>query len=347
MVALAIGMLASIVMLQMFALSEERSRTATSGGDAQSNGAVTYYQMQSNLARAGYGLNFPALFNCSATWQVASGSSIAKTVRIAPVTINPVDASGGSLIPVGDPNTDTLLVMYGNSDSQPEGNLADTSASPNYTMQMASSFNVGDRVISVPAACSANLLIDRVAAVAATTVTVETGASGTSLFNLGRGPAGLPTTAGANGPTILAYAIRGGNLTACDFMVNDCSITANTGNAAVWEPVANNIVSLRAQYGRDTAAAAHMDGIVDSYDRTTPTSSCGWARVSAVRVALVARSAQFEKTAVTPTAPAWDGSAGAAIDLSNNASWQNYRYKLFQAVIPLRNIAWMGVTSGC
>ncbi len=353
MVALAIGMLASIVMLQMFALSEERSRSAVTGSDAQSNGAVTFYQLQSNVARAGYGLNVPALFNCNATWAVASGSNIAKTVRMAPVTINPVFTPGVALIPAGDPNTDTLLVMYGNSDGQPEGNRADSSASPTYTVQMASSFNVGDRVLAMPTACTADLVIDRVTIVAATTVTVATGAAGSSLFNLGRGPNSLPTAAGPNGPTIMAYAIRGGNLTACDFMINDCSLAANTGNAAVWEPIASHIVSLRAQYGHDTAAAAHMDGFVDSYNQTTPTSSCDWARVSAVRVALVARSAQFEKTAVTPAAPVWDGSADAAINLSkkpdntDNPDWMNYRYKLFQSVIPLRNIAWMGVTTGC
>jgi type IV pilus assembly protein PilW len=39
MVGLAIGMLAVIVILQVFALSEGRKRTTTSGGDAQSNGA--------------------------------------------------------------------------------------------------------------------------------------------------------------------------------------------------------------------------------------------------------------------------------------------------------------------
>jgi type IV pilus assembly protein PilW len=358
MVALAIGMLAGIVMLQVFALSEERNRTSTSGGDAQSNGALTYYQLQSNILRAGYGLNSTSLFNCSATWQVASGNYLAKALRLAPVTINPVDAAGAAIIPAGDPNTDTLLVMYGNGDSEPEGNKSDTTAAPSYTVQMPTSFTVGDRVIAAPAACAANLIMDRITGVAATTVTVATGDSGTSLFNLGRGPNGLPTTAGPNGPTVLAYAIRGGNLTACDYVVNDCSIAANTGNAAIWEPVASNIVSLRALYGWDNGGAAAapypaMDGIVDSYNRTTPGNACEWARVSAIRLALVARSAQFEKAGVTAAAPAWDGSAAAAIDLTKNPDgtanpdWQHYRYKLFQTVMPLRNIAWMGVPTGC
>ena len=355
MVALAIGMLAAIVMMQMFALSEERSRTASTGGDAQTNGIITFYQLQSNINRAGYGFNSISLFNCNTTWKVASGSLLSNAVRIAPVTINPISGASTALIPAGDPNTDTLLVMFGNGNGQPEGNKADTATNPVYTMQMANSFTVGDRVIAaasdVPDVCAANLLIDQISTVAPTTVTVAAGATGTTLFNLGPGVAGLPTAAGPNGPTILAYAIRGGNLTTCDFVLNDCSLAANTGDAAVWEPIASNIVSLRAQYGQDTSSS--MIGVVDSYNQTTPTTACGWARASAVRLALVAKSAQFEKTVVTAAAPVWDGSASTAIDLTKkpdgtaNPNWQNYRYKLFQAVMPIRNVAWMGVPTGC
>ncbi|MEY4156665.1 MAG: Type fimbrial biosis protein PilW [Pseudomonadota bacterium] len=358
MVALAIGMFAAVVILQVFSLSEERNRTSISGGDAQSNGALSFYQLQSNVLRAGYGMNAVNMFNCSITWQIASGNYLAKTLRLAPVTINPVDGTGAAIIPAGDPNTDTLLVMYGNGDNEPEGNRSDTTASPTYTVQMPSSFSVGDRVIAVPAACAADLILDRITSIAPTTVTVAMGASGVSLFNLGRGPNGLPTATGPNGPTVLAYAIRGANLTVCDFIVNDCSLAANTGDATVWEPVASNIVSLRALYGWDNGGATAapypvMDGIVDDYNSTTPATSCEWARVSAIRIALVARSAQFEKVGVTTAAPVWDGSAVSAIDLtkkpdgSANADWQHYRYKMFQAVMPLRNIAWMGVPTGC
>jgi type IV pilus assembly protein PilW len=220
-----------------------------------------------------------------------------------------------------------------------------------YGVRAPSSFVADDRVITAPQTrgASCTLTLDHVASVAGTSVTVTTGVArviGDILFNLGQVP------------KVAAYAIRRGNLTACDYIANDCGNAANNGSAAVWVPIANNIVSLRAQYGRDTTAT--MDGIVDVYDQTTPPAAtlatgCNWARISAVRLALVARSAQFEKTAVTTAAPVWDGSsadnpAGSAaspVDLSGNASWQNYRYKVFQTVVPIRNISWMGVVSGC
>ena len=63
------------------------------------------------------------------------------------------------------------------------------------------------------------------------------------------------------------------------------------------------------------------------------------------RLALVARSSLFEKDVVTTAAPVWDGSDGAPIDLSANDDWGYYRYKVFQTVVPLRNLPWMAACS--
>lgn len=351
MVGLAIGMLAVIVILQVFALSEGRKRTTTSGGDAQSNGALMMYQLQHEIGQAGYGITAINLMNCNLRWPVASGANIATDVPLAPVTINPAT----TIIPAGDLNTDRLLIVYGNGNGQPQGNVITAQAAPVYTVQMPSSFTpgdngIGDKVIASPAACG-TLIIDRVTAVSATTVTVATGAAGAALYNLG------PT------PTVLAYAVRGGNLTVCDYMLNDCGLDANKDNASIWVPIASNIVSMKAQYARDTSGT--MDAIPDVFDQTQPAAACGWARIPAIRVAIVARSNQYEKELVTTTtvnagspvnAPSWAGNDTNPIvantgylgpDAAADEPWKHYRYKVFQTVIPIRNVAWMGVPIGC
>ena len=134
-----------------------------------------------------------------------------------------------------------------------------------------------------------------------------------------------------------------------------------TAAAPVTREVAPQIVLLRALYGKDTDG----DGNVDLYDRTAPTTNAEWRQVMAVRLALVARSAQFERTGadgdlanrtlVTPSAPVWDvGPLAAAavtsgcgssrcmtLDLSHlGADWQRYRYRVYDTVIPLRNAVW-------
>ena len=58
---------------------------------------------------------------------------------------------------------------------------------------------------------------------------------------------------------------------------------------------------------------------------------------------------------MTTAAPTWAatnagspvGSASTPILLTANANWQNYRYKVFQTIVPIRNIAWLGVQAGC
>jgi type IV pilus assembly protein PilW len=67
----------------------------------------------------------------------------------------------------------------------------------------------------------------------------------------------------------------------------------------------------------------------------------------AARLVVVARSAQLEKDNVTTVAPTWAGTGTTPINLSNDANWQRYRYKVFETVAPLRNMAWMGVQAGC
>ncbi len=344
-VGLVIGLVAAIVILQMLALSEQRKRTTTSAGESQSDGVIAFYQMQRDIGQAGYGFTALNLFNCNTTWTVG-GTAIGTAIPLAPVTVNP----GTAIIPAGDANSDTVLVMYGNSGNEPQGNVIYSQIGPVYTMQMPAAFAQNDRVIALPAAGCVNppLALDTVTATAALNVSVATGAAGVTsgtLYDLGPGP------------ILLAYAVRGGNLTVCDYSLIDCGASANVNDKTKWVSIASNIVSLKAQYGRDTLTAVPLVATpptyakVDTYDQTTPAGNCAWTRVIALRLALVARNSQIDNdptlVTINQNPPVWAGSAGDPIDLSANAGWQHYRYKVFQSVVPIRNVAWMGVPVGC
>jgi type IV pilus assembly protein PilW len=345
MVGMVIAMIGVILMMQALITSDQRTRTSNAGNDALSSGAVMLHLMQRDLMQSGYGINSLRLLGCNLT--VPTGASI----PLAPVTINPPVA----LVPAADANTDRLLAFYGNDNGQPEGNSIASVAGSVYTLSAPATFAVGDRVVAYGTSCGATLTLARVTNATPLTVTVDVPLAGAKiLYNMGREP------------KVIAYAVRNGSLTSCDFMVSDCRV--NT--AANWTAVAGNIVSLRAQYGRDTAAGA-MDGYIDVWDQSTPpiapmSAACGWARTAAVRFALVARSSQYETQidpatgqrvceTVTAQAPLWSGSTGAnasPIDLSasettSSTAWQCYRYKTFETVAPVRNIVWMGTQSGC
>ncbi|MEO8134839.1 MAG: PilW family protein [Betaproteobacteria bacterium] len=326
-VSVAIGMFAVAIMMQQLSVFETNKRTTTGGADAQNNGVIALLGLQRDIRQSGYDITSASMFTCNAALQ--SGG----TIPVRPLIINPAT----TVIPAGDLNTDTLLVMYGNSNGQPQGNGIDSqSVGVSSNVKSPTMFAVGDIVMAVPAACGANLLPRPVTAVAAPTITAATGA-GETLYNLG------------SAPSILAYAVRNGNLTVCNYMTTNCGLASGSVSATVWAamwvPIANNIVSMRAQYGVDTNTP--MDGAVDAFNQTTPATSCGWAKVSAVRLALVARNSQINQTAVTLAPLTWDGSAGAPIDLTANSEWGNYRYRVFQTVVPMRNLAWLGLTTGC
>jgi type IV pilus assembly protein PilW len=378
MVGMVIGMLGIIVIMQVFALFEGQKRTTSGGSEAQNTGAIALSGISDDIRQSGYGFALINLLGC--TTSLRPGVTLNP---LAPVTIN------SASVPVGDANTDTLLIAYGNSDILPEGNsiVLPTIDSTHISVQAYKSFEVNDYVIATPTGRSCTsinpAILNQVTNVTNPTLTITPGATSVTpgmLFNLGKTV------------SIHAYAVRNGNLTVCDYMVNDCGNAGNVTplDSSVWVPIAGNIVSLRAQYGQDitnnvpsviSANTGVMDGIVDIYSQTSPANSgaskdaCDWIRTLSLRFALVARNSQFEKTAVTTAAPLWEGStatnndpawvasggnvSGASanpIDLTkfpngtSNPNWQNYRYKVFQTTVPLRNITSgvaLGVLSGC
>lgn len=373
MVAMVIGMLGIIVMMQMFSMFEGQKRTTTGGDDAISSGAIALYGVQRDIQQSGWGISALPLIGCNIT-----GLAVA-TIPLVPVTIN------SALFAGQDANTDTLMIVSGNSNGTVEGDEI-TAHGAAYGVHTPAAFSVAqaavaavagppavaatpavpaDRVVAVPklrtdpVLCNpggaAALVLTNVTSVVSPNVSVATDvagiASGDKLFNLG------PT------PRVRVYAIRNQNLTVCDYTVNNCaadtSLMTQAQRDALWVPIANNVVSLRAQYGRDTDAP--MDGVLNAWDRdNTLVAACDRVKVSAVRVALVARSSQPEKRLdgtvtsaayVTPAAPAWTGNAGATIVLPSPSAtwptWQDFRYKVFQTVVPLRNITTMGAVEGC
>lgn len=333
-VALVIGMIGILVMMQVFSLSEGQKRSTTGSSDAQSSGAMALYMLQRDIRQAGYGVSARNMLGCPLALPAPANRALS---QLAPVVINPPAAD----VPAGDANTDTLLIVYGSGAGAPEGDAIIALNGAQIGVQGSVHYRVGDFVVAAPNAplngCS--LTLASVASVATPNVqVVSSGAiEGGSLFNLG------PT------PRILAYAVRRGSLTVCDYMAANCgaACTATDGTCSTsWVPIANNVVSFRAQYGHASTA---LSG-VDTWDQDTPplstptkdAHSCLWARTSAIRLAIVTRNNQPERDVVTAAEPAWEGNAAAPVSISGTrADWQNYRYRVLETIVPVRNVPWM------
>ncbi|OIQ96199.1 hypothetical protein GALL_218280 [mine drainage metagenome] len=351
-VGLIIGLIGVVVIMQMLETTEHQKRTTLSGGDAQINGTLGLYSLSQDLRLAGYGFASVNVLNCAVNVYNSARSPSNFSFSAAPVVINPTG------IPAGDAGSDVIQIAYGNSDGVVEGaTLATNSSFPTIGLNNVAALAPNEFIVLAEAG-KACWLGQITPTTPASTSVISTAAN---QWNPAAGP-GVTYSSAAHlfdlglAPQVAVYAVRSGNLTRCDLLNSPCEDATRTGDPTVWPTITAGIVGLRASYGRDTAAGslATSADIPDTWDQLSdtedasdnPTNACSWARIPAVAVALLARSNQFEKTTVTATVPTYRVGATGSFDLSGIPNWQNYRYKVFQTLIPLRNILWMDKT-GC
>ncbi len=190
-----------------------------------------------------------------------------------------------------------------------------------------------------------------------------TNASTTARYN----PAGSPITSGAGflynlgpRPRRNIWSIQGDKLVYTD----DLHWTdANADGANDSIEVATGVIDLQAQYGVDGANGCPAEGQISSPGAAgcadgewTITAPGDWTKVRAVRVAILARSMHYEKVDPisgrypTMNNPSWaggdfvmknlDGSAGSTIPTDPTQYWKSYRYRVYQVVIPMKNMIW-------
>lgn len=345
-VASAIGIIASLAIFQVFAVFEGQKRTTTSGGEAQTSGTLALYTLERDVRQGGYGINTPDLVGCALQgWDEQTSLALAPSTLV-PAFITP--GLGSTPGVAGAP--DTVTVAYGNGDALPAPvNILIGSLGANddfvKTVNALYGFQPGDLVViaesgmpctlaqvnQIPPATGDNTKLNLQSG---SYVNPYTGATQNTRHN---NPAGLGTaytTNGkvyniGNGPTIKVFSVLNGQL-----------MSQAVGTAAP-TPIFDNIVQLQAQYGKDLT----NDGMVDVFDETAPGSSAEWAAVLAIRIAVVARSGLYEKDEVSPaTIRLWEDSANPPTTTGPvwtlTADERHYRYKVFQTVIPLRNMIW-------
>jgi type IV pilus assembly protein PilW len=331
MVGLGIGMLATVVIIQVISVFEAQRRTTTGTADAQTNGGIALYTIGRELQMAGYPLipvtNSP--LECTAlTVNGAADATVPN--RLSPVAI----ADGVATTTVSA--SDSITIRYGTS--------AMGGVPAQITAMGAPTAN--DATVSSNFGCKAAdvTLITNGTTCAMSSATAVTGTTTVTLAN---------TTA----------AIAGANI-ACIGTWNEITYAANNGNLERnGVPSVAGIVNLQVQYGVSAAGLANSDPNFNQVSQWVDASGLTWGaptvanrnRIKAVRIAVVARNAKIEPSAVTAAcssttaaAPtglcAWAGSVASpapAIDLSpGDANWARYRYRVFETIIPVRNVIW-------
>jgi len=410
MVAMVIGLIGMIIIFQVFEVSEGIKRTTTSGGDAQQNGAIALYLLEHDLRNGGMGFNDTGFAGCKILAYDAGRATPNFNLLLVPALIcAPGSTNPGGYCPgTGTVGTspDQLAVFYGSNPWTSDAHLlslAFTSGNTQMNLNNVYGYKPGDVMVMVqpPAGTSNCSLVEATGfaalvtnlAPAGATYLLATGTQAIARMNriggLGVNYSAAPTAnvtrvynlgnlydpaSGSAMPVYNTYAIDPASraLTVSSAFVLD----KTTKNPQV-NPVADNIVQMRAQYGLDDGikngsvpfnlgAGVAGDGLVDRFvaaDVFNAMAPPPWQRLIAVRVAVVARSALAEKPhgsngadcdATTdgtegPSAPdlrpAW---SGGLIDVSTTGDptptstlfWKCYRYRVFETTVPLRNWIW-------
>lgn len=374
MIGMAIGLLCTIVIATVLSSAEANRRGTTSGSDAQVAGGVGLYTVQRDIASSGYG--FASELNAVGCLLDARYNGVA--VGQLPPRLAPVFITKGA----GD-QPDQIRVIASTKGIDPDRNAyigftvplrvekaGATVGVPGYSpgdqkYHVASVIGVaqGDLMVAVPEpavppapekTCEVFEVNQAVGAAAGTREIPRV--DDAARWNAPGFPSNIATPSvpnGKGGYTTGSFLVNLGFIGDRIYRVNAnhrlevAALNTSKMSREVRE-LQGNIVHLKAMYGRDTDG----DQAVDVYDYDTPVTQAAWLNVLAIRLAIVARSTQFEREDVTLQNPLWD--VGTAIPVtgsvtcgssrcveipvgSTDANWKRYRYKVFDTVVPLRN----------
>lgn len=359
MVGLVIGVLVALIIAQVWGNFEGQKQRTVSGSSAQSSGLLALTSLEQDVRSAGAGLTDSAAFDCSHTFSYyESGGS-----TVSPI---PAYAGGLSMVPVqitdGGTGSDTLIVKRGKDflGALP-AKITSTMPSSSAELNISSTagFADGDVVLAVDSV-TGNCTIMSVTQVQGAAIKLQHNPGGTTTYN--------PPNSFQNGNGWPAYSagakiLKIGALISHSYTVNASNqlvvTDASVPTASTTSVLVADIVKIKAQYGIANG------GSQDVNDWVSATAATGWntltsvqaKRIKAIRLVIVARSAKKEGANVINTCTnvsggvnngpcAWvDTAADPAplIDLSSNTDWRKYRYRVYQTIIPLRNVIWAGV----
>jgi len=369
MVGMVIGLLAILVIMQIFSAFEGQKRTTMGTADAQTSGSVALYSIQREVQLAGYALPLYDRFNMPLSCATASPDAVKANgvaaadgitdvnhdndAATANINLSPIDIIDGGTVAGA---SDSLIIRYGNSASGGVQTKVLAVATNTVTVVNNQGCNQGDIVYVVKGTdCVATRVNDA--------LLLATTATRTDPLHI--------DLASATGINIDARLACLGAWNQYRYQVTANQLTRQDARQpTIATPVVDGIVNIQAQYG--ISANPQSNQITQWVNATDPwdapdnvggAADCTVAAhrgcIKAVRVAVVARNSLLEKAAVStactsvsaanPTGLcAWDAtsaspvnaSSAPKIDLSNIPDWNRYRYKVYETIIPLRSIIW-------
>lgn len=335
MVAMAIGMLGVLIIMQVFLTFQGQKRTTTGAADAQENGLIALHTLERDIRMSGLGIL--GLGGCTTINAYNANATPPNYVfSTLPITITQNSPTTG---------TDRLTTLYSTSSFAA---IPTKITSPMPTSSAILNVDNGEGfyegnlfIISEPGKPCVIAQASQDGQKTGSTWDLQHNPGGSYPFNpsggLAEQPIGPFPPGGYGGGAKITNL---GSMTNLEYYVENEKLMVRDVNqpTSATNPIAlvEGIFAIKGQYGRDTG----VDGYVDVFDNTTPAEP---ERLVALRVAVVARAGTIERGQnVSPaTLVLWSGGTvanGGAIALSS--ADRQYRFRVYQTVIPLRNVIW-------
>lgn len=356
-VAMLLGLVTVIVVAQVMLMAEGRKRTTTSGSEATVNSAMALYTIERDARNAGYGMT-AVLSALGCEIRAVHKDTGAMNFALTPVVIEQ-GPSGGP---------DKITFMTSTKDGAPLPVIVKEHPTPSANFKVTSSSGIvdGDIMIAVPPEgspdwCSLFEVTKDGSEKKNDPGNVQHNSGNPAVWNLPNSKDLFPP-AGYN----KGYLINLGRWSVRTYSIADNGLSLTALNTTTGKNEARelfpHIIQLQAEYGVDDTA----DDItsITEWAETTPSTTTDWQKVKAIRVAVVARSDVYEKTGgaaddgrvteegdlnaidfdacreANARAVCW---AGGTIKVQTSAAdteWEHYRYRVYEAVIPIRNVIW-------
>jgi len=370
-ISVVIGMLALVFAMRLITGSEQSKQSALGSSDSMQNGMLAMFSISGDAGQAGFSLNDPLLLGCNTRFGDRSGYTLAPATR-AGATIRPLAPA----IIESNGSAPDVISLYSGSSLSGTGTMrlvVDYRGGTQFEVDRDPyGFSLGDVVVIAPEDQLGDCALAQISAMPP----LEKGKNPKVLIGAG---ANLRYNADEIGVFFDSGKARIFNLgPAATLSLHTWSVnngflrlrsTDMAGANAAPVTVADNIVSIKAQYGFDTRAAAAFaarNGMrVGSWSATmmnadgdSVTGGPGdYERLAAIRIAVVARSKTRERPnaagtcSATPNRPrvfATEEPAGVTavpmvVDVAvpnETADWRCYRYRVFETVVALRNGDW-------
>ncbi|WP_230971111.1 PilW family protein [Nitrogeniibacter aestuarii] len=363
-VGIAIAMIASVFMLQLFSVNEGQQRVASGGADAITNGQIALFQIERDLRMAGLSVGAMSCPDILIFYQGLGTQSVSTfPVRLSADTNFLISAS--DYVP---DDSDQVEVLYSASPLGAIPSVLQTAmptSSSVLRVDDGHGFFQGELVLlGDPAYPSKPCAIVQMSKDGQRTGTANTTTSGTMWnllhssgsfpYNTPNGtdffPAGDPTASPPipAGYGVGALAFRLGDMVRQRYRIsnNDELVVDDLSDpsAVTTITLAKGVVALKGLYAIDTSVIP--DGVADEFwsrdemEAKIAGNAVKPHQVVGARIALVVRNSQYDREYTSPFASGkelWDG--GPVLTIGGTYG-PNYRYAVLQTAVPFRNVIW-------